>query len=65
MRLLGHNSLRTTLIYIDLEIALFKESNDAFSVKVATSLDEACKLLEEGFEYVCDMDNKKLFKKRR
>ncbi len=37
MRLLGHNSLKTTLIYIDLEIALFKESNDDFTVKVAAS----------------------------
>jgi integrase len=65
MRLLGHKSLRTTLIYIDLEAALFKESNDDFTVKVATTLDEACKLLEVGFEYVCEMENKKLFKKRK
>jgi integrase len=65
MRLLGHNSLKTTLIYIDLEIALFKESNDDFTVKVAATLDEACKLLEVGFEYVCEMDDKKIFKKRK
>jgi integrase/recombinase XerD len=65
MRLLGHNSLKTTLIYIDLEIALFRESNDEFNVKVAASLEEACKLLEVGFEYVCEMDGKKLFRKRK
>jgi len=65
MRMLGHNSLKTTLIYIDLETALFRESNDTFSVKVATSLEEACKLLEVGFEYVCEYDSKKLFRKRK
>lgn len=28
-------------------------------------LDEACKLLEVGFEYVTDMQGKKLFRKRK
>lgn len=65
MRLLGHNSLKTTLIYIDLETALFKETDDEFTVRVATSLEEACKLLEVGFEYVCEMEGKKLFRKRK
>jgi integrase/recombinase XerD len=65
MRLLGHNSLKTTLIYIDLEIALFHEVNDGFTSKIATSLDEACKLVEVGFEYVCEMDGKILFRKRK
>ena len=57
--------LKTTLIYIDLEIALFKEINDGFTVRVAASIDEACKLIEVGFEYVCEMDDKKLFRKRK
>ena len=65
MRLLGHNSLKTTLIYIDLEIALFKEVNDGFTAKIAESIDEACKLIEAGFEYVCEMEEKKLFRKRK
>jgi integrase len=65
MRLLGHNSLKTTLIYIDLEIALFKEINDGFTVRVASSIEEACQLVEVGFEYVCEMDNHKIFRKRK
>jgi hypothetical protein len=36
-----------------------------FHVKVAQSLDEACKLLEVGFEYVTDMNGTKLFRKRK
>jgi len=65
MKLLGHNSLRTTLIYIDLEKATFNTKNDEFTVKVADTLEEACKLMEVGFEYVTDMNNKKLFRKRK
>jgi len=64
-RLLGHNSLRTTEIYINIEQAIFKEVNDEFTVKVAENLDDACKLLEVGFEYITDMDGKKLFRKRK
>jgi len=65
MKLLGHHSLRTTLIYIDLEKAIFKETNDEFTVRVAENLDEACKLLEVGFKYVTDMKGKKIFRKRK
>jgi len=65
MKLLGHNSLRTTLIYIDLEKALFNATNDEFTVKVAENLEEACKLLEVGFEYVTEMDGKRIFRKRK
>jgi integrase len=64
-RLLGHNSLRSTEIYINIEQAVFKDTNDQFHVKVAETLDEACKLLEVGFEYVTDMNCKKLFRKRK
>jgi hypothetical protein len=52
------------MIYIDMEKALFREGNEDFIVKATANLDEACKLLEVGFEYVCEMDGKKLFKKR-
>jgi len=65
MKLLGHNSLKTTLIYIDLEKAIFNTKNDEFTVRVADNLEEACKLLEVGFEYITDMDGKKLFRKRK
>jgi hypothetical protein len=48
-----------------LEKAIFKDTNDEFTVKVAETLDEACKLLEVGFEYVTDMEGKKIFRKRK
>ena len=64
-RILGHKRLRSTEIYINLEHAVFEEQNDEFHVKTATTLEEACKLLEVGFEYVTDMDGYKLFRKRK
>jgi len=44
---------------------VFKETTDEFTVRVARSLDEACSLLEAGFEYVTDIDDVKLFRKRK
>jgi len=52
--------------YINLEAAIYHGANaDNFHVKVATTIEEACKLLETGFEYVTYMDGKKLFRKRK
>jgi len=65
MKFLGHKTLKSTLIYIDLERALYGSGDDEFTVKVAESLDEACKLLEVGFDYVTDMEGRKIFRKRK
>jgi len=62
-KLLGHKSLRSTEIYINLEQAVFDDIKDEYIVKIAETIDEASKLLEVGFEYVTDMDGKKLFRK--
>ena len=64
-KLLGHKSLQSTEIYINIEQAIFNEQDDEFHVKVASTLEEACKLLEIGFEFVTDMEGKKLFRKRK
>jgi len=63
--LLGHKNINNTLIYINLERAVFKTSNDEFTVRAVNTLEEACKLLEVGFEYVTDINDKKLFRKRK
>jgi len=63
--LLGHKNINNTMIYINLERAIFKETNDEFTVRATSDIDEACKLMEVGFEYACDMDGKKLFRKRK
>ncbi len=64
-QLLGHRDLRNTLIYINLEKAIFQNADEEYHVKVAQTLEEACKLLEVGFEYVTDLNGAKLFRKRK
>jgi len=64
-QVLGHRDIRNTLIYINLEKALFQNSADEFHVKVAQNLDEACKLLEVGFEYITEIDGAQIFRKRK
>jgi hypothetical protein len=45
MRLLGHRDIRNTLIYIDVEHAIFQTGeNDEFTTKVADNVEAACKL---------------------
>jgi len=52
--------------YIDLGHAIFNsESNDDFTVKVAETVEKACELVEAGFEYVTDIDQKKIFRKEK
>jgi integrase len=64
-RLLGHKNIQNTAIYITLENTLFQAKDDEFHVAVAKNLEEACKLVQVGFEYVCDVDNAKVFRKRK
>ena len=52
-------SLNSTMLYI--QLISFKD--DDFSAVIAHSQEEACKLIEAGFEYVCDFNGNKIFKK--
>ena len=64
-RQLGHRNIMNTQIYVNMEQAFFAEGNDDYTVKVASTVEEATTLIEVGFEYVTDMDGKKLFRKRK
>lgn len=63
--ILGHRKIENTLIYIQIEKQLFQGVPDEFLTKVAHNIQEACKLLEVGFEYVTTFDNMLLFRKRK
>ncbi|MBO3832316.1 MAG: hypothetical protein FGF51_02890 [Candidatus Brockarchaeota archaeon] len=63
--LLGHKDIENTMIYIQVEKALFNSQDDEFTVKVAKDPDEIKSLLETGFEYVCEHDGLKFFRKRK
>ena len=60
-RTLGHKDIRNTLVYTH----LIDSNDDDFACKAAQTLDEASKLIEAGFEYVTEMDDVKLFRKRK
>jgi len=64
-RFLGHKSLQSTEIYINVEQAIFDERDDEFHVKAARNPEEVKALLTVGFQYVCKKDNLLFFRKRK
>ena len=65
MGFLGHKNVKNTLIYAQLEEALFKDEDEEYVCKTAVTVDEAKDLIERGFEYVCTVEGVKLFRKRK
>ena len=64
-QLLGHKKIDSTLFYVNLESAVFQTENDNFHVQTAKTPEEITKLLEVGFEYVCQKDERLYFRKRK
>ena len=62
MKLLGHKNIKNTLVYT--QLVNFKEK-DEFICKVATTNEEIAQLIEAGFEYVCEHNGAKFFRKRK
>jgi len=61
MRQMGHKKIETTLIYTQ----LLNLNEDEWTCKTANTVKEATQLIENGFEYVTEIDGIKLFKKRK
>jgi integrase len=64
-QILGHKTILSTMIYINIEQAIFLAQNDEYYSATAKTIQEAQKLIETGFEYVTEIDGTKLFKKRK
>ncbi len=60
--ILGHRSITNTIRYVGM---IAYEGNDAYTSKVAKSLDEFTGLLEQGFEFVADYQDFKVLRKRK
>jgi integrase len=65
MKYLGHRDVKNTLIYIDLESISFPHGSDDFHAKIARTEKETIELVEAGFDFVCDINDAKLFRKRK
>ena len=63
--ILGHKSINSTLIYINIEEALFNDSTDEWICKVAHNETEAIQLIEAGFQYVNNLGENAFYKKRK
>ena len=59
--ILGHKSINNTLLYT--QLVTFKD--DDFTARIAHSEKEACELIEAGFDFVCEFNENKLFRKRK
>jgi integrase len=59
--LLGHKSILNTMRYMQ----LVNCESDEYASKVAKTVKEAQELMELGFDYVCDVEGYKLFRKRK
>jgi len=58
---MGHKRIETTLIYTQ----LLNLNDDEWTCKTAKDIKQATELVENGFEYVTEMDGLKLFRKRK
>jgi hypothetical protein len=61
VKMLGHKSIQNTLLYTQL---VNFEQDDYYSA-TAKNVEEAQKLVEAGFEFVCNFEEIKLFRKRK
>ena len=64
MQRLGHKNIQNTLLYVQLEEALFQGECEYIS-KIARTEKEICSLIEAGFEFVTEFQGAKFFKKRK
>jgi len=61
MKQMGHKKIETTLIYTQ----LLNLNDDEWTCKTATNVKDATALIENGFDYVTELDGTKLFRKRK
>ena len=61
MKFLGHKNIKNTLIYTQ----LVDFGDEEYICKAAQTVEEAKKLIEAGFEYVCTTESYQLFRKRK
>jgi hypothetical protein len=61
MQMLGHKNIQNTLLYTQ----LISFQSDEFYSANAKTVQDAQKLIEAGFEFVCEFNDVKIFKERK
>jgi integrase len=61
MKILGHKNIQNTLLYTQ----LISFESDEFHSATAKTVQDAQKLIEVGFEYVCEFNEVKIFRRRK
>lgn len=62
MQILGHKNIKNTLLYTQL---MDVEKDDSFICKIAKTPQEIAELIEQGFEFVCTLEDSRFFRKRK
>ena len=62
MQMLGHRNIKNTLVYTQL---IRLEGEDEYVCRVAKTVEQGAELIEAGFDYVCEIEGVKLFRKRK
>jgi hypothetical protein len=61
MKMLGHRNIQNTLLYTQ----LISFEYDDYHSATAQTVQDAQKLIEAGFEYVCEFSDVKIFRRRK
>jgi integrase len=64
MQVLGHKNIKNTLVYTHLAEELFKGEKE-FVSRVARNEKDACAFIDAGFDFVCDWNGHKIFRKQK
>jgi integrase len=62
---LGHKCITNTEKYIHWNRQLYNEKSDRYHFAAVSTVEDAGKLIENGYEFVTDMDGMKLFRKAK
>jgi integrase/recombinase XerD len=64
-QVLGHKSIDNTMIYINIEQAIFLEQNDEWTSKAAKTPTECMKLIDAGFTLADTIEGIHIYRKRK
>jgi len=64
-KMLGHRSIISTMVYINIESAIFLQDSDEWTSRAATTKDEIMQLVDAGFTKADEIDGIHIYRKRK